>query len=546
MKKIFCVIFGLAAMTACSQESGIGSDFESSNLISATATDFAFNGTTRTSITQTGGDAPAFAWKDGDVIGVIPLNGKTVQSNYEIAEIGTDPKQAMFDGGVWALREGKEYAAYYPYQYEAIPSGGSLSFSFLGQTQSANNSLEHIGAYDYMYASAVVPQGGNVQFNFKHLISLVRLQITVPSADTFTRLVLESTESWFANTSELSLSDGSMTVKEPSKSAFINLNDITVDDHNILTVWFATLPTKVLESKTLALKLFGNNGTVTGELTGLTSFEAGKSYSFACTASTESSVEYVDLGLSVKWATCNLGANAPEEYGDYYAWGDIETYYEDGYAQESPQKHWKNGKSGGYSENNYKFYQREIAETDIYDNDGFLIAKAGSVVAGGYTKYVLKSYADRWGFKGFYDGKTVLDIEDDVAHIKLGGKWRMPTSSEINELINNCTWTWASYKGVNGYKVTSKKDGYTDKWIFLPAACERDDTSLRNVGSYGYYWSSSLDANYPYYANRLYFDSSDVSRFSSHRYYGLSVRPVYDVKIGGAENPSIGGDWDWN
>ncbi len=234
---------------------------------------------------------------------------------------------------------------------------------------------------------------------------------------------------------------------------------------------------------------------------------------------------YVDLGLSVKWATCNLGASVPEEYGDYYTWGDIETYYEDGYAQESSQKHWKSSKTGGYSTENYKFYQLEIAETDIYDNDGFLIAKAGDAVAKGYTKYVPKSYADQYGFKGFYDGKTVLDIEDDVAHVKLGGKWRMPTDAEWDELRNtdNCTWTWTTQNGVNGCKVTSKKNGNS---IFLPAAGFRYVADLYNVGSHGDYWSSSLTTYDPNGAFGLHFDSSSVRRSGPARCIGQSVRPV--------------------
>ena len=102
----------------------------------------------------------------------------------------------------------------------------------------------------------------------------------------------------------------------------------------------------------------------------------------------------------------------------------------------------------------------------------------------------------------------------------------MPTSKEIDELINNCMWQCVSYKGVNGYKVTSKKDGYTDKWIFLPAAGYRSVTSLYYVGSYGYYWSSSLNTNSLFNAYYLYFLSSNFYRDYSSRYCGQSVRPV--------------------
>lgn len=161
MKRLIYAVAFMAVMVACTRQEPDSKGFltTQSNSVTATAADFENGDDTRTTITQSGSAAPAFAWKTGDVIGIIPMNNETVQSNYKVAEIGSDPKQALFDGGVWALKEGKSYAAYYPYQKEAVISGDKLEFSFHGQTQTANNSLGHIGAYDYMYASAVVPQG---------------------------------------------------------------------------------------------------------------------------------------------------------------------------------------------------------------------------------------------------------------------------------------------------------------------------------------------------------------------------------------------------
>lgn len=124
--------------------------------------------------------------------------------------------------------------------------------------------------------------------------------------------------------------------------------------------------------------------------------------------------------------------------------------------------------------------------------------------------------------------KTVLDLEDDAAHVNWGGDWRIPTKAEQDELCNteNCTWTWTTLNGVNGYKVQSKKSGYTDNWIFLPAAGYCYSSYLRYVGTDGYYWSSSLDTDRPYYAYYLYFYSSYVGRDDHYRCYGRSVRPV--------------------
>ena len=192
--------------------------------------------------------------------------------------------------------------------------------------------------------------------------------------------------------------------------------------------------------------------------------------------------EYVDLGLpsGLKWATCNVGATAPEEYGDYFAWGEVE-----------PKDY--------YDWSTYKYC-------------------AGSHKT--MTKYCSDSY---YGKDGFTDSKTVLDPEDDAATANWGGAWRMPTKEEQDELRNNCTWAWTTQNGVNGYKVT----GPNGNSIFLPAAGYVDEGSLYNAGSDGLYWSSSLYTVIPDHAYYVNFDSDYVGWGNDgSRYYGLTVRPV--------------------
>ena len=180
---------------------------------------------------------------------------------------------------------------------------------------------------------------------------------------------------------------------------------------------------------------------------------------------------YVDLGLSVKWATCNLGASTPTEYGNYYAWGETSTKNE-------------------YNQSDYAYYNRSTSKyTDI-----------GTDISG--TAY-------------------------DAAHVNLGGNWRMPTYAEWQELKNtdNCSWEWTQVDGVKGYKVTSKKAGYTDKCIFLPPAGYRNGSSLY-YSAQGYYWSSTLDFMGPSKGGSVHFNSSELNMSAHYRYYGLSVRPV--------------------
>ena len=132
------------------------------------------------------------------------------------------------------------------------------------------------------------------------------------------------------------------------------------------------------------------------------------------------------------------------------------------------------------------------------------------------TKYCRDDYY------GTVDNKTTLEPEDDVAHVKWGGSWRMPTLDEQKELLNNCTWTWATFNGVDGYNVT----GPNGNSIFLPGAGYRYGTSLYNSGSNGYYWSSSLYDGNSNRACYLVFYGSNYDWNYNVRCQGYSVRPV--------------------
>lgn len=234
-------------------------------------------------------------------------------------------------------------------------------------------------------------------------------------------------------------------------------------------------------------------GLVKGVSAGSTTITAsleGKTVSCTITVIDESEIEheYVDLGLSVKWASINVGAIKPEDYGEYFAWGELE-------------------RKLFYSWENYSF----CTGVNSYGNLNF-------------TKYNTKSEY------GTVDNDTILDPEDDVAHVKWGGSWRMPTKAEQDELVHNCTWEWYSrgnseYGGVAGYKVTSKLEGYTDRFIFLPVAgyCYYFP---EDAGVCGYYWSSSLGDDEQDFAFNLCFFEGNADIRSIPRIYGFSIRPV--------------------
>ncbi len=186
----------------------------------------------------------------------------------------------------------------------------------------------------------------------------------------------------------------------------------------------------------------------------------------------------IDLGLSVKWASYNIGASKPEDYGDYYAWGETE-------------------EKTDYSESTYQYY------------------KNGSYI---------------------HIGDNICGTQYDVAHVKWGGKWRMPSKAELGELSEKCTWEWATLNEVDGYLVT----GPNGNSIFLPAAGTRNKESVLNLGVYGCYWlgnlnNSSLYGNDPekkgyaifFNSERLYADG-DGPTVSVIRLNGLPIRPVSD------------------
>ena len=209
--------------------------------------------------------------------------------------------------------------------------------------------------------------------------------------------------------------------------------------------------------------------------------------------------DYVDLGLpsGIKWATKNLGASKPSDYGDYYAWGETEPKTEYTWAT---YKWMQTGQSDWKYITKYTFADGQT-EGIWYDSDGTFIG----------------------------DGNTTLEAADDAATAKLGSPWRMPTLDEIKELLVNCTWTWTTQDGKNGYEVK----GTNGNSIFLPAAGYRHSSELNGAGSQGDYWSSSFSTASSAYDRDLTFVSGARGWSDDSRYYGFTVRPVYaDIPVG--------------
>ena len=171
----------------------------------------------------------------------------------------------------------------------------------------------------------------------------------------------------------------------------------------------------------------------------------------------------VDLGLSVKWAACNMGGNAPHDYGSLYSWGET-----------SPKTN--------YSEDCYAYY------------------------AQGQYQYI---------------GTNICGTSYDAAHLLWGGHWRLPTRAEVEELKTLCTWTAEELEGVAGYRVT----GTNGNSIFLPSAGYQDSTERKETGTSGYYWTGTLNREMPSSAYNINFRGY-AADWSASRAYGFSIRPV--------------------
>ena len=254
---------------------------------------------------------------------------------------------------------------------------------------------------------------------------------------------------------------------------------IGADKDNATVFWFVLPPTDFTKGITVTVTdaqggIFVMNSAahLTFERNKLTSLSAKKVVPVPAVEH-----EAVDLGLSVKWATCNVGADSPEEYGEYFAWGETE-----------PKEK--------YDWSTYKWCNGSYNTLTRYNNS----SEFGTV-----------------------DNRTTLLLEDDAARANWGGNWRMPTFEELTELRYYCDWTQTTQNGVYGYLVKSRTNTNS---IFLPAAGGRGYDDLYTAGSWGYYWSSSLRTDYPYYAYLVGFHSGGVSRLGFNRYYGLPVRPV--------------------
>jgi len=256
-----------------------------------------------------------------------------------------------------------------------------------------------------------------------------------------------------------------------------------------------------LESSTKTYTLTRSNKTLV----------PGKMYNFPAltdddwTVESNVEMEYVAMGDGLYWAKWNLGASSPEEYGDYFAWGETE-----------PKETftWGNYKFMQEGQSHYNYitkYQKE----DHYTPGIWYSQDTGTFVGDGYTSFADCGYVD------------------DAARAQLGSTWHIPSIAEWRVLIDNnkFDWEWINNyneTGVAGFVVTSKIEGYVGNSIFLPAAGYIHESESHVVGSEGLYWASELSSYLSYMSSDMHFGSLSASMSSDLRNSGLTIRAVME------------------
>lgn len=498
--------YSLLLLVSCTNESEVIQSVKESPKTFYATTE-SYNPQTKTSLNLSGN----VLWKTGDQVSI--FNVSTINQQYQVTDQSDGKTSASLyqvtTPGFVAGTDLPTNIAYYPYsasnEIAKIGSDYEITVSLPSTQNYAENSFGN-GSFPM---AAVTEDESDMNLKFKNVLGGLKLQLT--GTDVISRIVVSG------NNNEILCGDATVTASNTTTPTIVLSDDtkttVTLNcgsgvqlNSQTPTLFIIALPPMIMTGG-FTIDIYNTeNGTqqiksTRSQTITRSALLAMPAVAVACEPAAPP-YEYVDLGLSVKWATFNVGATAPEESGDYYAWGETEPHYEAGYARENPQSHWKEGYSAGYDISNYKYCNGSSSTLTKYCNNSEM------------------------GDNGFTDSYTTLLPEDDVAHVKWGGEWRMPTKVEFIEMMDNCDWEKTTQNGVNGYKITSRKD--SNRSIFLPSVGSRSGTSAYFTKWAGSYWSSSLyTSTYPNNAWSFGIGVNSYSTGKDFRELGKAVRPVY-------------------
>ena len=432
------------------------------------------------------GNSGKVLWKQGDQVSVFA--GNQLNQRYQVTDDSDGQTEATLKFLAAPGSAGNNInnnVAYYPHSLliDCIPVGDYgydiRNINIPATLSYAENSFSN-GAFPM---AAVTSSTEDMNFTFKNLLGGLKLQLK-GNVNVNTITVTGNNNEDLAGKGDVSVAFGGVPYinlnENRSKTVTLNCYGVQLNE-TTATVFIIPLP-PVTMANGFTVTVTGTDGqSVEIKTTKPQTIERSKLLKMP-----EKNIithTFVDLGLSVKWATCNVGATAPEEYGDYFAWG-------------------------------------ETAPKSVYGWETYSLCDNGNSRS-------LKKYNTTGSHGPVVDNKTTLDPEDDAASVNWGGSWRMPTNAEFEELFKNCSTEWTTQNGTSGLKVTSTNNNS----IFFPAAGFKYDVYTQDQGGKGYYWSSSLytvgvdmsDRNALY----MYFKSGDNSTGGiEFRYEGFAVRPV--------------------
>lgn len=418
-------------------------------------------------------DEGIVGWSEGDRIGAFDARGSRL---YALTYAPTTDK--TFYGEVSGSPDFR--IAIYPYNQDGTVTAGTYNVTLPNWYGSY---VPGTSRAPMVAGTPTKDDNGDYIFSFRHLAALVKVTYEhVPIGTKYFHIKAGSNIAGTASGFSTSLDDGAeinpSSLSDASDEVTFMLNSAVTSAGQTMSFY---VPVPVARYSYFQVKLTDSEDkTILG---------TAKKVSIPTTEQTFRRAELhilptidlstVDLGLSVRWASCNLGATSPQGYGNYYAWGDT-----------------KAGSGGSW----------EAYKWSAANNEQNL------------TKYVFEGphTSSEYGYQGFLDHKAVLDKEDDAASVALGGNWRMPTQDEWKELCESCTWTWTTLGEVQGYKVT----GSNGNSIFLPYTSKNEHFN-------DCYWSSSLVTDTCYQAYAAGFTSeSHSATYITPRHYSLTIRPV--------------------
>lgn len=501
MKKSLFFAAALLALVACTREMNVDTPAGKMTITARTET----SADTRTVVE---GETHVY-WEPGDEIKVF-VDGK---SGKFTTDITASSASATFKGtlGDDAWTEGMELWAVYPYSKDAVFSGGTIT------TTLPSEQVARFGSFGKGMNLSVAHSSGD-RLQFYNVGGGIRFRLT---QEGIKKVTFEGYGGEFlSGTVKIGFDEnGKPVVREVADgSRVITLLPPSGNDSFPTNVWFycVAIPGSLASGYKLEFyreseySRMASDKAVTIKRSIFGSIDnADEGCEFIPIPNTIATPDAIDLGLpsGLKWASFNLGASKPEEFGDYYAWGETEPHY----VSQDPLI-WKSGyEEDGYEMRTYQWFVQEVVLT-------------------AYTPLVKYNTNPDMGYLGFVDNKTVLDPEDDAAHVNLGGKWRMPTYAEWEELLKYCSVVYTKENGVFGHRLTSYVTGHS---IFLPLAGYYDGTSLLPEGDYkkGSYWSSSLMVDLGLTDKALSLLTVNGNDFlscnSDFRFLGQTIRPVY-------------------